>query len=702
MSNADRHQSSSNAAREAPLWEQISADSYLEYTFVRWVLTPAMHPAIHGAIVPQHEVTIGDHTYRVDYLLRGAELTIAVELDGFAYHGDRDAFTYDRLRQNDLQLLDWRILRFSYDAIRLDTRRCVEQLQALARLDPLLQHYLIADPVVRVPEMNPHPLAALAPAPGRTSSMPTTYFDSVRGRLNLQTLRACQHDAFGALTNYYRDGGRTAACVMSVGAGKTVLGVLTALAFARRRAMIITPGSVIRGTFDRALNHTALGNALYGLPAGPLIPGSTPPRVITLDRESGPIRAVTREMLLEADILLTNFHALGSGDDPDDLLAKLSPADVDLIIVDEAHIAAAESYQRVFRHFHKARTLLMSACFQRLDGKPIDADVVYRYRLIDSIADGNAKNLRVHRFAPAGAETTYEMIWPDGSREEIIGREALLAVLKDERKIANITAKSDTPIRQIMRIVRACLDEQAARLAPIKPRVLFAALGERHAEQIARIAEEYGIPCATLHHTMSESRIKAVRDRFEQESGDLQGVVQLKMLGQGYDHPPITIVVPMRPYGSFNEFYQFVGRGIRVLQHPALTGRVKPGEQFLDLVYHAELGLDDHVDTIYRENDMDPSQAYRQLPSGGERPEDIPGTRGRDVAERPEAFVVFERGLIEQRIVHDAARIERRRAERELEALMQGYAAYAKTTSTPASFEQYVSIMRSLSQQPKG
>ena len=30
----------------------------------------------------------------------------------------------------------------------------------------------------------------------------------------------------------------------------------------------------------------------------------------------------------------------------------------------------------------------MSACFQRLDGKPIDADVVYRYRLIDSIADG--------------------------------------------------------------------------------------------------------------------------------------------------------------------------------------------------------------------------------------------------------------------------------------------------------------------------
>ena len=111
------------------------------------------------------------------------------------------------------------------------------------------------------------------------------------------------------------------------------------------------------------------------------------------------------------------------------------------------------------------------------------------------------------------------MVWPDGSREEIVGREALLAIINDERKLA---------------------------------------------------------------------RIKATRERFEQESGDLQGIVQLKMLGQGYDFPPITVVVPMRPYGSFGEFYQFIGRGIRVLQHQALAGRISASDQFLDIVYHAE------------------------------------------------------------------------------------------------------------------
>lgn len=32
----------------------------------------------------------------------------------------------------------------------------------------------------------------------------------------------------------------------------------------------------------------------------------------------------------------------------------------------------------------------------------------------------------------------------------------------------------------------------------------------------------------------------------------------------------------------------------------------------LDIIYHAELGLDEHIDALYRENDMDP----RRVDSG--------------------------------------------------------------------------------------
>jgi superfamily II DNA or RNA helicase len=693
---------------DAPLWEAIPSSSFLEYAFLRWVLAPATLPHIRYHVFPQAEVDVDGRCYRVDYEIRGNERIVAVELDGFEFHSSRQAFSYDRLRQNDLHATGRIVVRFSYDSIRAETARCVAQLRAVLQPDSLLHRLLATEVAVETPDMDPDPLTSLLPSPAASGSnlaesaedpAMTAYYDTARQKLDTRTLRQCQAEAFTALANYYASGGTTAACVMSVGAGKTALGVLACLAFARRRAMVVTPGNVIRGTFDRAFDHEALRNVLYGLPGGPLIPGCAPPRVLTLDRNDGAIKAVTHSQLLSADVIITNFHSLGTGNDPDDLLAKLDSGDIDYLVVDEAHIAAAESYQRTFRHFPDARRLLMSACFQRLDGKPIDADVVYRYRLIDSIADGNAKNLQVQRFAPNAEQTTYEIVWPDGAREEIAGRTALLDMIKDERKLARITAKSNEPIRQIMRAAKAALDRQGELLYPVKPRVLFSALGERHAEQIARIAEEHGIPCAHLHHSMPESRIKAIRARFEKESGDLQGIVQLKMLGQGYDFPPITVVVPMRPYGSFAEFYQFVGRGIRVITHAALTGRVGSGEQFLDVIYHAELGLDPHIDEIYIENDMDPLTAH-DIPADWDTAPDLPlpGSTGAQTAGRPEAFVLFEQGTIESRIVHDQERVEQRRGERELEALAQRYARYAQSSPTPLSFEQYVDVIRSLNE----
>jgi superfamily II DNA or RNA helicase len=685
---------------------RLASSSFLEYAFLRWVLAPAARPGIVNRVAPQKDVVVDGRNYRLDYEIEGSSYLFAIELDGFEFHGGREAFTYDRLRQNDLHAAGRMVIRFSYDAIRTETTRCVSQLQSLLRLDRLLAELLVDAPIIESPDMDPDPMASLAPSPMVHAGAPvfrapivSDYFIRVRDALDLRTLRQCQTEAFAALSNYYRSGGRAAACVMSVGAGKTALGVLACLAFAKCRAMVVTPARVIRGTFDQAFEHEALRNVLYGLPGGPLIPGSPPPSVLTLDREEGAIKNVAREQLLAADVVITNFHSLGTGEDPDDLLAKLDADDIDYIVIDEAHIAAAESYLRIFRHFKNARTLLMSACFQRLDGKPIDADVVYRYRLIDSIADGNAKNLRVQRFAPNPEQTTYAIVWPDGAEEEIVSREAVLKVIKDERKLARIVAKSNEPIRQIMRAARAALDRQAELLHPIKPRVLFSALGERHAEQVTRIAEEHSIPTAYLHHSMSESRIKAIRARFERDSGDLQGIVQLRMLGQGYDFPPISVVVPMRPYGSFAEFYQFIGRGIRVLAHPALTGRVGPGEQFLDVIYHAELGLDEHINTIYLENDMDPltihemPTAWKSVASKVE----LPGSHGLDLAGQPEAFVLFEKGAIESRIIHDQDRVEQRRTERELEALAQRYAKYAQTSPTPLTFEQYVEVIKSFS-----
>ncbi|BFO23171.1 hypothetical protein SHKM778_95590 (plasmid) [Streptomyces sp. KM77-8] len=666
----------------------VPAASYLEEAFLRWVLTPAADAAIVQRMHSQYPVTVQERTYRLDYLIVGQTLRLAVELDGFAFHSDRAAFTYDRLRQNDLAATGLTVLRFSYDAVRTDTARCVAQLQAMLRRDPVLAALVTAVPVIEVPDMAGNPMLAAGPPRGMGAFGPVperSYFDKVRDRVDRGPLRSCQDEALAALANYYAGGGRNAAAVMAVGAGKTALGVAAALSFTQRRALVVTPGSVIRGTFASALDAGAPGNVLYGLVGGPMLPGVRPPSTLVLDADGEQISRVGRERLLGADIVVTNFHALGTGDMSGDLLAKLEPEDVDFIVVDEAHIAASDSYQRLFAHFPQARTLLMSACFTRLDGRPIDADVVYRYRLVDSVADGAAKNLRVHRFAPETASTVYEAVWPDGRREQVVGRDALLRVLGDERKLARITAQSEAPIRQVMAVTRACLDVQAKLLAPIRPRVLFAAMGQAHAEQITRIAEEHGIACATLHHSMPASAIAATRRRFESEAGTSRASCNCGCSARA------TI---SRPSPSSCRCGRTAASASSTSSSAAASASCatpsRPGHQYLDMVCHTELGLEEHLEALCADNDMDPTVLLEApLIDAGMLESVLDGRAGASDGTDPaggggmDAFVLYERGRVEERVIHGVDRVEARRAERERQLLAQRYAVYAQSTVSP-------------------
>ncbi|GAA4357504.1 DEAD/DEAH box helicase family protein [Microbacterium rhizosphaerae] len=690
-----------------PFDELLPADSFLEAAFLRWVLTPVCLPSVVPLVRPQHRVSTGEHDYRVDYALTGRDL-IAIELDGYAFHSDRGAFTYDRLRQNDLTTVGARVLRFSYDAIRTRTAYCAEQTAALLRTDPVLALH-VRSSIHAVPaEMPADPAYALARAkPSTPDELPlnASSFDRVRTRLDRRVLRTCQQEALAALSSYYAPGGQNAACVMSVGAGKTALGVAATLAFTRHRALIVTPGTVIRGTFDAALAATKSRSVLYNLPSGPLLPGAKAPNVLVLDSNDGAISNVAREQLLAADVIVTNFHALGEAGDDNRILGKLHRDEIDFVVIDEAHIAAADSYQRLFRHFSGARTLLMSACFQRLDGKPIDADVVYRYRLIDSILDGTAKNLRVHRFAPDTEMTEYQVTHPDGSREIIVGREALLDILRHENRIASITAVSPEPIRRVLTVTKRCLEHARPLYHPIRPRVLIAAVGQAHAQQVATIARQVGLRAEVLHHSMSPATVSHVRERFESEGGDLDTMVQLRMLGQGYDFPPISIVVPLRPYGSFAEFYQFIGRGIRVLQNASLAGRIAPEQQILDLVLHTELGLDEHLATVLAENDMDPASIQVVEETLAEHTgldtiasDDIDPTESPDGSDMTagwlEAFVLVERGVATDEITYADEHLAARREERELEAIALRYADYVAQTENPVPFDVFVDVIR--------
>ena len=97
------------------LYETVAADSFLEYAFLRWVLHPAVRQEIANVVIPQFEATVDGRAYKIDYVIGGSAYRFAIELDGFEFHGNRHAFSYDRMRQNDLHAAGFIVVRFSYD-----------------------------------------------------------------------------------------------------------------------------------------------------------------------------------------------------------------------------------------------------------------------------------------------------------------------------------------------------------------------------------------------------------------------------------------------------------------------------------------------------------------------------------------------------------------------------------------------------------
>jgi very-short-patch-repair endonuclease len=63
------------------------------------------------APVQQHRVTVGGRNCRID--LAYPEAMVAIEIDGWEWHGNRSAFDADRARANELEAAGWHVFRFT-------------------------------------------------------------------------------------------------------------------------------------------------------------------------------------------------------------------------------------------------------------------------------------------------------------------------------------------------------------------------------------------------------------------------------------------------------------------------------------------------------------------------------------------------------------------------------------------------------------
>ncbi len=61
--------------------------------------------------VTNYQVRVGEKSYFIDIAF--PKLRLAVEIDGWKYHGDRASFESDRIRQNALVSAGWSVMRFT-------------------------------------------------------------------------------------------------------------------------------------------------------------------------------------------------------------------------------------------------------------------------------------------------------------------------------------------------------------------------------------------------------------------------------------------------------------------------------------------------------------------------------------------------------------------------------------------------------------
>jgi very-short-patch-repair endonuclease len=108
------------------LSEEALCESPVETTFLREIRKDRMFDAFQ----PNTPVQLGGPTgirYRIDFA--DIHTLVGIEIDGRAYHSDKETFTNDRLRQRRLEVTGWRIIRFSADEIINDVEHCVYQLR---------------------------------------------------------------------------------------------------------------------------------------------------------------------------------------------------------------------------------------------------------------------------------------------------------------------------------------------------------------------------------------------------------------------------------------------------------------------------------------------------------------------------------------------------------------------------------------------
>ena len=254
---------------------------------------------------------------------------------------------------------------------------------------------------------------------------------------------------------------------------------------------------------------------------------------------------------------------------------------LDLLVIDEAHHAIADIYRRVID-----RTLQLnpSAKIFGVTATPNRGDKQGLREVFDNVAD----QIRIGELIASGHLVKPRTFVIDVGVQDALKEVRRVAADFDMGEVDAIMNKS--PVTDA---VIANWKEKAGG----RQTVVFCSTVD-HARNVADAFKAAGVSAALVHGEMGDADRKATLGAYDR--GEIQVIANVAVLTEGWDHPPTSCVVLLRPSSYKSTMIQMVGRGLRTVNPEEYPGVIKTDCVILDFgtssLIHGSLEQDVDLD----------------------------------------------------------------------------------------------------------
>jgi superfamily II DNA or RNA helicase len=381
-------------------------------------------------------------------------------------------------------------------------------------------------------------------------------------------LRIPQKEGYFEIVRHYSqpDRFREIGIVLPVGCGKSGLITLAPFAIGADRVLVITPGLRIKKQLaeDFDVSSSKMFYKKCNVVEGKL------PEVSVIDGKNTNIND-----LKDSDVVITNIQQIQG--DNNKWLMQL-PADFfDIIVIDEAHHNIASSWERVREHFSNAKILNLSATPERADGKIMVGEIVYTFSIIRAIENGYVKRLKAKILNPV----TLRYIRNNDGQEITVDIEEIRRLGEEDSKFRRGIVSSPETLNTIIDCSIQELNAIREHSGDSRHKIIASALSYDHCIQITEAYKARNLRAEYIHSQEDSVVNEKILEKLENHQLDV--IVQVKMLGEGFDHPYLSVAAVCSVFSNLCPFVQFIGRIMRVVDQGSISSLNNQGV----VIFHA-------------------------------------------------------------------------------------------------------------------